>query len=283
MIRKFYNYLHDLRALVRINIATSKGAIAKNKRVIKTFDPNSWEFSGFSQNGEDGIIDFLVSHLSTQNKYVIEIGAADGIQNNSSWLVVVHQYRGLMIDGNPVLVQRAKQTIQSYSIGAEYVSMIVDRKSGNRIKDICVYSDPDVLSIDIDGIDYYVLKSILDSGLKPKILVVEYNSAFGPDKSLTIEYKDGFDFNKASDNQLYYGVSIAGWRRLLGRYGYKFITVESKGVNAFFVDEKCFDNELLKEIRGYSYRENIYQLLKFRATHEEQYAKLLDQRFYEII
>ena len=111
----------------------------------------------YSQNGEDGIIDFLISHLSTQNKYVIEIGAADGIQNNSSWLVVVHQYRGLMIDGNPVLVQRAKQTIQSYSIGAEYVGMIVDRKSGNRIKDICPYSDPDVLSIDIDGIDYYVL------------------------------------------------------------------------------------------------------------------------------
>ncbi len=60
-------------------------------RDVDLRSPQSWEFSGFSQNGEDGILDVLRRQLKQRNRYFVEIGSADGLQNNSSWLVVAEQ------------------------------------------------------------------------------------------------------------------------------------------------------------------------------------------------
>lgn len=260
-------------------IALAKGGAMMQARNIDLTQPSTWEFSGFSQNGEDGILDVLRKQLLSSNRYFIEIGSADGIQNNSSWMVVVEQYNGLMIEGNPRLVERANRLILSHSIGAECLNMFVNSENIQELKSLALHSDPDVFSLDIDGIDYYIAKAIMDGGFRPKIFVVEYNSVFGSDRSMTIPYMDDFVFTKAHSTQLYYGVSVAGWRRFFESRGYHFVTVDRNGVNAFFVDPTFFAPTFLDGIKPLEFAENRYQYQKFRLTNEKQFELIEDLKY----
>lgn len=282
MIRKLMNYLLDVRDRQRISIALSKGAAMMQARVVDLKSPASWEFSGFSQNGEDGILDVLRKKLNTHNRYFIEIGAADGIENNSAWLLVAEKYNGLLIEGSPHLVERARRTVIGYSIGAEIHNMFVTQETVRDIKALAVHHDPDVFSLDIDGNDYYIAKAIFEAGFRPKIFVVEFNSVYGPQQSVTIEYAPDFVFTKAHPTHLYYGVSISGWRKFFEQRGYRFICVDRNGVNAFFVDPLHFDATFLDGINGLGFAENQSQYKKFRIPNEEQFALIADQKLVSI-
>lgn len=272
----------DLRDRQQMAIALAKGGAMMQARKIDLTQPGTWEFSGFSQNGEDGILDVLRKQLLNSNRYFIEIGAADGMQNNSSWLVVAEQFNGLMIEGNPRLVERASRLILSHSIGVDCLNMFVNSENIQELKSLALHLDPDVFSLDIDGIDYYIAKAIMDGGFRPKIFVVEYNSVFGPERSMTIPYKDNFVFTKAHSTQLYYGVSIAAWKKFFNSYGYRFVTVDRKGVNGFFVDPSCFDVNFLNQIVGAQFAENSYQYKKFKGPFEKQFLLIDDRKFESI-
>ena len=283
MIIKLINYFHfDTRARQRINIALSKGGAMMNARDIDLTQPATWEFSGFSQNGEDGILDVLRRQLISSNRYFIEIGASDGIENNSAWLIVAEQYSGMMIEGNPRLAERAKRMVAGYSVGGECHNMFVTRENVRELKSLAFYQDPDVFSLDIDGNDYYIAQAILDGGFRPKIFVVEYNSVYGPDRSITVEYRDDFAFTSAHPTQLYYGVSISGWRKFFESQGYHFVTVDRNGVNAFFVDSVFFNQTFLDGIRPLQFAENRYQYRKWRMSSEEQFALISKEKFVSI-
>lgn len=282
MIKRAVNYLLDVRDRQRIAIGLSKGAAMMSARDLDLTRPASWEFSGFSQNGEDGILDVLRKHLHESNRYFVEIGAADGIENNTGWLLIAEKYNGLLVEGSPHLVERAKRTVIGYSIGAEIHNMFVTTDSVRGIKALAFHHDPDVFSLDIDGNDYYIAKAIFDSGFRPKIFVVEYNSVYGPERSETIEYQADFVFTDAHPSHLYYGVSIAGWRKFFLSYGYRFVTVDRNGVNGFFVDPKCFDENFLIGIQGLEFAENQSQFKKFRKSSAEQFKLIADQKFMVI-
>jgi hypothetical protein len=282
MINKLKNYLRDIQDRQRISIALSRGAAMMHARKIDLRDPATWEFSGFSQNGEDGTLDVLRRQLSSSNRYFIEVGAADGIENNTAWLVVAERYSGLMIEGNPKVVERAQRMVAGHSIGVECRKMFVTRDNVRELKSIAPCHDPDVLSLDIDGNDYYVAQAILDNGFRPKIFVVEYNSVYGPERSVTVEYEKDFVFTKAHPTQLYYGVSISGWRKFFSRHGYRFVTVDRNGVNAFFVDPVFFEDSFLNGVKGLAFAENRYQHTKFGIPSEEQFTLIADQKFVPI-
>lgn len=254
----------------------------KQSRRVDLTRPVTWEYSGFSQNGEDGILEVLRGQLLQANRYFIEIGAGDGIENNSGWLVVVENYNGLMIDGDPRLVECARRVILGHSIGVECETLFVTTESVARIKEMALHLDPDVFSLDIDGNDYYIARKIINSGFRPKIFIVEYNSVFGPERSVTIEYKKDFFFKTAHPTHLYYGVSISGWRKFFKHHGYKFVTVDRNGVNAFFVDPEYFDETFLQQIQGLDFAENRYQYKKFKNPFDEQFALIEDQKLFEI-
>lgn len=282
MIKKLKNFMLELRNLQQVNVALAKGANMKATRRIDLTRPETWEFSGFSQNGEDGVIDVLRGQLLDENRYVIEIGAADGMQNNSSWPVIAEMCDGLMIDGDARLIERARRTLAPYNIGADFVQMFVNKSNITALKEMAQSLDPDVFSLDIDGNDYFIAKKVLEDGFRPKIWVVEYNSAFGPERSQTIVYQEAFNFNNAHWSRLYYGVSIAGWRKLFDQFEYQFVTVDNKGVNAFFVDPAFFNSEFLGSIQGANFKENVFQRRKFRNTFGGQFALIKDQDFTEI-
>tara|TARA_R110000851_G_scaffold166843_2_gene312424 strand:- start:13747 stop:14598 length:852 start_codon:yes stop_codon:yes gene_type:complete len=279
MIKRLKNYLWDLRDRQRIIIALSKGNAMMNARNIDLKNPTTWEFSGFSQNGEDGILDVLRKQLKNSNRYFIEIGAADGIENNTGWLLVAEKYNGILIEGSLNLVERAKRTVIGYSIGAEIHNKFVTKKTINDLKSMSIYLDPDVFSLDIDGNDFYIAEALLEAGFRPKIFVVEYNSVYGPERSMTIEYQPNFVFTQAHSTHLYYGVSISGWRRFFEKHGYRFVTVERNGVNGFFVDPNHFDRSFLDGIKSHDFAENQSQYKKYRISNEQQFRLIEDQNF----
>lgn len=276
---KLFRRLYDNQ---RIAVALGKAAAAAPLRRLDETDPLSWEFSAFSQNGEDGILDFLTRKLLAPNRYFIEIGACDGIENNTAWLAIARKYNGLMIEGSPSVSAQAKKIIKKYSLGVECLNLFVDRENIAPLAEKAFYKNPDVFSLDIDGMDYYIAEAVLSQGFRPKIFAVEYNSVFGPDKAVTVPYRKDFSHAKAHPSELYFGVSVAGWKKALGKYGYRFVTVDSNGVNAFFINPSDFPDGFAAKLRGKPYEQNISQLQKFRGPWEKQFDHIRDLPLVEL-
>lgn len=282
MIQRLSNYLNGLRATGRMNMALSRGAATSALRRIDLARPETWEFSGFSQNGEDGIIDVLTSQMHTRNRYFIEIGAADGLENNTSWLALACKYSGLMIEGDPVTAAWGKYLICPQNYGVEYASMFVNSKTIPQLTSLAIHKDPDVFSLDIDSIDYYIGKTVLEAGFHPKIFAVEYNSAYGPEQSLTVKYRDDFRVVNEYGKSLYYGCSLAAWRKLFADFGYRFVTVDVRGVNAFFIDPQAFDASFVEHIVGTDYLENVSHTREYKMDWTKQFELIRNFEFTQV-
>jgi len=259
-----------------------RGILSSSLREIDLSNPHTWEFSCFSQNGEDGIIDVLTRRIIKPNKYFIEIGAHDGLENCSSYLSLVRNYSGIMVEGDPALSRDSEILLAGVNWGVESVQMFVTLENIDHLLSKSLHTDPDLFIVDIDGNDYYVVKHILDSKMRPAIFIVEYNSTFGSKEKLTIKYDKEFIYWKAHASQLYFGASISAWKELFGIHNYQFIGVDSNGVNAFFVDKSKFDDVFLGGVKACEYKENFYELQKFKIPNKERFKLIKDMPFIEI-
>jgi hypothetical protein len=262
-----------------VTMSFARVAAVSPLRKTDITDPNSWEFSGFSQNGEDGIIDFLAGKVLNPNRYFVEIGSANGFQNNTSWLAIARKYSGLMIEGDQKASDICRLMMSHLNIGVECRCEFLTRGTASKILDYSDYIEPDVFSLDLDGNDYYIAKVLLEAGFRPKVVVVEYNSAYGPQQSIAIKYSDNFNHYKAHSSFLYYGVSICGWRKLLQKYGYRFVTADLNGVNVFFINPACFEDSFADKLKGLEFRENFFQRRKFRMNWENQFGLIKHLEF----
>lgn len=281
-MNKLTRVLHHLRSTQSINMSLSRGASTSALRSVNPSDPSSWEFCGFSQNGEDGIIDFLTRQIRQPNRYFIEIGASNGLENNTSWLAVARRFSGLWIEGDPEASAWCSYVFTSLNYGLEIVPMFVTKDSVSKLREASLYSNPDVFSLDIDGNDYFLVQAILSSGLKPKIFVVEYNSAFGPEKSVSIPYQEDFRLTRGHINNLYYGCSIAAWKTLFKQQGYNFVTVDVNGVNAFFIDPTQFDAGFVQNIKSSEFAENFAQACEYKTGWQKQFELIRDRELVEV-
>ena len=284
--RQLIRYLarEVLRPIVgmKINAALSTAAATAPLRLIDDNDPVTWEFAGFSQNGEDGVIDYLTRKMLHSTNHFLEIGSSDGLENNTAWLVFGRRFSGVMVEGDrrksrlsefagPGL--RAGVTCLNYFVDLDHVDVVLSHNSVEHL---------DVLSVDIDGIDFHVVSRLLESGLRPAILVVEYNATFGPDRAVTVPYHPQFDHLSAHPSHLYFGASLGAWRKLCRSHKLTFLTVEQNGVNAFFVDAERFPESFLSKVRGTNFRDNYYQRHAFCTGWEQRFELIRDMDF-EII
>jgi hypothetical protein len=281
-MNKLIRFLRQMRSMQSINMSLSRGAATSALRTIDMRDPGSWEFSGFSQNGEDGIIDVLTRHIVRPNRYFVEIGASDGLENNTSWLALARRHNGLWIEGDPEASEWCRHMFTSLNYGLEIMQKFVSQESAAQVRQMALHADPDVFSLDIDGNDYHLARALLASGFKPKVFVVEYNSAFGPDKSVTIPYRQDFRFAKGHGNNLYYGCSLAGWKKLFAQNGYTFVTAELNGVNAFFVDPAVFADGFIEGIRPRGFAENFSQAREYKLDWRGQFALIHERELVNL-
>ncbi|TDU71395.1 hypothetical protein EI77_02519 [Prosthecobacter fusiformis] len=240
----------------RIAAGFSRGAATAAVRRLDPANPRTWEFGAFSQHGEDGILDYLICGLVRSNRFFVEIAAADGLENCTAWLALAGKWSGVMVEGDEHLAALSRRTYQNRVWNVNVVNDFVTVENISEILGRSPYKDFDVLSLDIDSVDFHILKATLNLGYKPKIIAVEYNSVFGPEVAVTVPYKDVFNRWTEHETGIYYGASLGAWKLLLGRHGYRFITVDSSGTNAFFVDESCFKPGYLEAVQGTEFLNN---------------------------
>jgi hypothetical protein len=188
---------------------------------------NAYERRTLSQNGEDGIISELFARIP-HNRYFVEIGVEDGEQCNTALLARHYGWTGLMIEADEAQFKRLAITYDSLPV--KCIQMLVDRD--NIAPALRAAGTPerfDLLSIDIDGNDYYVWEAT--ASFSPSVVVIEYNASFGPRASRTIEYNPSHSWRK----DRYYGASLMALADLGRRLGYALIGTDRRGINAFFI------------------------------------------------
>ncbi|HUQ20562.1 MAG TPA: hypothetical protein VM099_13185 [Gemmatimonadaceae bacterium] len=195
---------------------------------------------------------------------------------------MTRRFSGMWIEGDPVLSASSRETFGPYNHGVEVVNLFVTRENAAELTRRMVHTNPDIFSLDVDGTDYYLAQSLFANGFKPKMCVVEYNSAFGPDARLAIPYDRPRSAMLEPRSKLYYGCSVNGWRTAFSDWGYKFVTVDTNGVNAFFVDPAQFSMELIQQCTGLAFAENYAQRREFQVAWEGQWEKVRDLPFLEI-
>ena len=237
--------LRNLETKERSIIINAKNLI-NNRNHIST-KINDFEFSAFSQWGEDGIISYLVENLEIVSNSFIEFGVENYLESNTRFLLINNNWSGLIFDMSKENISEIKKhyyywrhdlRAETATITAENINDLIEKNG---------FKKPiGLLSIDIDGNDYWVWKNL--EILDPEIVVIEYNYRFGSEKSVTIPYDPGFDRRKAHPSMVYYGASLKALVKLAEKKGMKLVATNLAGNNAFFVKEKLLNN-IVKEVK----------------------------------
>lgn len=192
------------------------------------------EFRVFSQWGEDGILQHLLRQIPIARKVFVEFGVENYTEANTRFLLVNDNWSGLVIDGSSENIAHIKSDniYWRYNLKAEQ-EFITRETINDIIRRNGITGEIGILSIDIDGNDYWVWEAI--DVISPVVTVVEYNSRFGADCAVTVPYKADFVRSREHYSNIYYGASLAALCLLGTRKGYCFVGCNSAGNNAFFV------------------------------------------------
>jgi hypothetical protein len=237
------------------------------------------EFSIYSQWGEDGIIQKLIAELPIMHATFIEFGVEDFHQSNCRFLMMNDNWRGYVIDGSEkwIALLESSSWWPRYDLHARCA--IVTKDNVNALLQASGFDrDLGILSIDVDGVDYWLLEAI--DAYAPRILIVEYNALFGSERRISVPYDESFSRRQKHYSELYYGASLSALAYLAARKGYSLVAVESAGVNAFFVRndlvggtvsavtvEQAFVDSMVRQSRDPSGRLNYLK-------REDRYAEI---------
>jgi len=241
-LRYYYHKIYQKWNYDTIKLLISVGGIHakynKDKKNINTLE--DVEFQVFSQRGEDGIIQFIINQIDVPNSIFIEFGVDNYIESNTRFLLINNNWSGLVIDSSKQNIRFIKSDYiyWKYDITAYHDFITKDNING-LISKYTSCKDIGLLSIDIDGNDYWIWEAITD--IQPRIVVCEYNSTFGAALKVSIPYDSQFDRRRAHYSNLYFGASLPALCHLAEIKGYDFIGTGSAGVNAFFVRKDLSD------------------------------------------
>lgn len=194
-------------------------------------------FKVFSQDYEDGIIQYLIKSLSLKNIKFVEIGTQDYSESNTRYIFETMRCEGLIIDPTPNLKKKISSflrtwkntlTIHNDFINSNNVVEIIEKNSFEK--------NLDIFSLDIDGIDYWILEKLPKK--IAKIFIIEYNPYFGSKKEIcapNIEYFDRFKYHSTG---FCWGASLKAIIKLMKQKGYTFIGTNNLNVNSFFVQDE---------------------------------------------
>ena len=201
------------------------------------------EFSIFSQFGEDGIIQYLVNLIDIPNKTFIEFGVEDFAESNCRFLMMKDNWRGFVIDGNDRNISRLIKNYYYWKYDLQAICAFVNKDNIEDLLDQSGFDhDLGILSIDLDGVDYFILSSI--AKFKPRILICEFNPIFGPTRKVTVPYDEKFQRFKHHYSGLYWGASLSAINDVATRLGYGLIGTNSAGHNAFFIRDDLMKQPL---------------------------------------
>lgn len=265
LLKKFalFNRLADLdkidalrEAVGRIEARQLEGSLGGGLR--------RQEFTVYSQHGEDGILHHLLRSLDIQSHTFVEFGVGNYRQANTRFLAIGDQWSGLIMDSDPRNIAQIHADPIYWSISVRAVQAFVTRENINELIESNGFSgEIGLLSIDIDGNDYWVFEAI--TVVRPAVVVIEYNSRFGSSRAVSIPYDPAFDRWNAHPSGVYAGASLRAIANLARRKGYAFIGCNSFGVNAFFVRTDLL-NDAVTEVSV----EDGYVAGQFREARDDR-------------
>ena len=193
-------------------------------------------FRVYSQNDEDGILLYLVSIAGSMGRTIVEMCVEDGVECNAANLIVNHGWRGLLFDGSAKNIERAKRFYgrhpDTWLRPPQIVQSWITRENVNDLLIVHgIRGEVDILSIDLDGIDYWIWKRL--DALNPRIVVIEYRQQWGSQASVTVPYSDTFDRGRGHPE--YWGASLAALVKLGSERGYILVGCDRTKTNAFFM------------------------------------------------
>jgi hypothetical protein len=218
-------------------------------------------FKIFSQFDEDGIIQYLISKLPIANKTFIEFGVENYEESNTRFLLLNDHWQGMVLDARPAGIKYIQQDNIYWQYDLQARCTWITRENINMLlHDAGFGEDVGLLSIDIDGNDYWIWEAI--QSVRPRIVIVEYNSLFGL-RPIVVPYKEDFERTAAHYSNLYYGSSLGALQHLAQKKGYLLLGSNIWGHNAFFIRA-----DIAGEFRGLGLRE-AYVASKFRESRNE--------------
>ena len=198
------------------------------------------EFKVYSQNGEDGIIDYLIYALSIKKLRFVEIGVGDFTECNTRFLINNYPFRGLLCDINSKLKDNVKYTYDAHRGSIKVFNNYVNSSNILEIlKSNNFHKKLNLFSIDIDSMDYYVIEKLPNE--ISDIFIAEYNQNFGPNLEVTVPHLDQFDRHKYHYSGQCYGLSLRALINLMKKKGYVFLGCNVECCNAFFILESKKD------------------------------------------
>jgi hypothetical protein len=219
------------------------------------------EFRVFSQWGDDGIIQYLIGHVALPAETFVEFGVQDYGEANTRFLLVNDNWRGLIMDGSREFMEGVRRSDLYWRHDLVAVEAFITRENINSLIGSAGFSGPiGILSVDIDGNDYWVWESI--DTVDPAIVIAEYNSVFGARRAVSVPYDPAFRRSEAHSSHLFWGCSLPALCLLARRKGYLFVGCNSNGNNAYFVKASLAGQ--LKERTV----EDGYVLSRFRESRD---------------
>lgn len=244
-------------------------SLLDSKKDIENINDN--ELKIFSQFGEDGIIDFLVKKLDLKIKTFIEFGVEDYEESNTKFLLEARNWKGLVIDSSKKFINIIKKKDFYWRNNLIAINAFITVENINDlIKKNFHHEDVGLMSLDIDGNDYWVWKSI--EICNPAIVVIEYNARFGARKSVTIPYKKKFDRITEHYSSIYFGASLTALYKLGKKKGYSLVGTNSNGNNSFFVRNDLLKNNNIKTFKP----EQCFHINSFNELRDEK-GNILDR------
>jgi hypothetical protein len=265
MVKRFFQFLTKKAYLFLFvpiidDIKMNQGIILSRLNAIANTDLENSKFKVFSQWGEDGILQFLVSNLNIRNKTFIEFGVENFLESNCRFLMMKDNWSGFVIDGSQEKIAELKSmyfywkydlNAQSFFINKSNINFILE-KSG-------FHNNIGILSIDLDGVDYYILDAI--KNIDASILVCEFNSLFGAVRKISIPYSDDFNRTEAHYSNLYWGASLPAVKSLAEKKGYALVGINEAVNNAFFVKKDLLNFKVKEKTI-----EELFEISKYRES-----------------
>jgi hypothetical protein len=212
-------------------------------------------FTAYSQSDDDGILEEIFRRIGTTNRQFIDFGCAEGIENNTTYMLLTG-WSGLWMDGGESNIQSVKQAFAGYvqSRKLQVKQAFITRENINDlIREARLDVEPDLLNIDLDGNDYWIWEAI--DCVRPRVVAIEYNATFRPPHQIVQVYKASHRWG----SDAYFGASLKALETLGTRKGYALVGCNFVGTNAFFVREDLVDGKFSKPFTAeHHYREAMY-------------------------
>ncbi len=203
---------------------------------------NQKQRKGYCQNGESGILKYIIDHIGTKSKFLVDLGAWDGKHLSNTRLFIEEGWKGLLVDA-----KEFKGVYQSFMT----VENIIETFEKHNVP-----KEFDLLSVDIDGNDYWILKKVLEH-YSPRLIISEFNSEHPLEQSKTIKYDPKFCFDNFSD---YYGYTYGAGLKLAKEFGYTVI-YQNTNQNMYYLrndlveEEPDFKVEMYRHWNGLSLKQ----------------------------